>query len=484
MKQQTLFKNTIYKSLLSFVNILIPAIIGSYIVKLLDIELYGIYNAVYSEFQVFLTIASFGIYTYGVREISRVKKDKEKLSQLFTNLCIISFITNLLICIIYVIYALISSGGITTTLYLLMTIQFFANAIYVEFVNEALDNYKFITLKSIIVKILYMIALIIFVTKPNDITIYAVIVGLTNLANNLISFIYAKRHIKFNFKNIKIKKYIYPLLTIFILSNIELLYSQLDKVMLGKFSSNVSVTMYYIPYYIMGMISSIPYSIINVSIPRLVYILEYEGKKAYLKKLKESISSLLFFIIPMCFGVLVLAKEVILIYAGEKYLAMTSVLIVSCIVRIVISLESIMTNLVTYSFNKQNILLKFSSFGGLINVLLNSMLIVFDVFSPITALITTGVAELILFLLQYNYAYKNLKIKVPILTKQNIIYFVLGLAFIPVSLLIRILNLSFLIELFLIMICCTVLYIVILYIKKDSNLIFMIEKLTSKFRKK
>ena len=93
MKQKSLFKNIIYKAILSFVNIMVPVIIGSYIVHLLDVDLYGAYNKVYSEFQVFLTIASFGIYTYGIREISKIRDDKKKISTLFTNLFVLSIIS-------------------------------------------------------------------------------------------------------------------------------------------------------------------------------------------------------------------------------------------------------------------------------------------------------------------------------------------------------------------------------------------------------
>ena len=77
MTQKTLFKNTFYKSLLNIINIVVPLIIGPYITRLLDIELYGIYNKVYSEFQIFLTFASFGIYTYGIKEISKVLEISE-----------------------------------------------------------------------------------------------------------------------------------------------------------------------------------------------------------------------------------------------------------------------------------------------------------------------------------------------------------------------------------------------------------------------
>ena len=207
-KKNTLFKNTIYKSMLSLVNIVVPIIIGPYIMRLLDVELYGTYNRVYAEFQMFLAFASFGVYTFGVREISKIRNDKEKISKLFSNLFLISLISNILIILMYIAYSIFTSSGIATTIYLIMSIQIVANIFYVEFVNEALENYKFITTKSIIVKIIYFASILLFIRNKDDVILYAIIVSLTNFLNNIVSFIYAKSKIKFNFKDIEFKKYL------------------------------------------------------------------------------------------------------------------------------------------------------------------------------------------------------------------------------------------------------------------------------------
>ena len=92
--------------------------------------------------------------------------------------------------------------------------------------------------------------------------------------NNIISFIYAKRRIKFDFSKIEIKKYIKPLIAVLVITNVDLLYSQLDRVMLGKHVNDVSVTIYYTAFYLVSTLAAIPYSIINVSIPRLSYLLK------------------------------------------------------------------------------------------------------------------------------------------------------------------------------------------------------------------
>ena len=86
---------------------------------------------------------------------------------------------------------------------MVMLIQIVGNIFYIEFVNEALENYKFITIKTVIIKIFYFLALLLFVRKPDDIIIYSVIVCLTVFFNNIVSFIYAKRFIKFDFNNLE-----------------------------------------------------------------------------------------------------------------------------------------------------------------------------------------------------------------------------------------------------------------------------------------
>lgn len=483
MGQKSLFKNSIYKALLSFANIVIPIIIGPYITRLLDVELYGAYNKVYAEFQVFLIFATFGIYTFGVRGISKIRDDKEKVSELFTNLFLLGIITNIVTGIVYIIYAIISSNGITQTIYFVFIIQIVANVFYIEFLNEALENYKFITIKTLIVKVLYLVLLLTMVKKPSDIIIYSIIISGIVFLNNIISYIYVKKRIKFNFKQIHLLKYIKPLFLVLIITNIEILYSQLDRIMLGKFVNDVSVTLYYIPYYLISTLASIPYAIINVSIPRLSYIVESRDKESYEGALNTSITSLLFIILPMCMGVAVLAPEVVQLYAGDKYIGtgMSTVLILACVYRIIISIESSMTNLVLYANNKEKILVKFSLAFGFFNVIMNFLLVALNKLTPLTAMLTTAIAELMLCIVQYVYIRKKMKIGLRIFSKQNITYGILVLCFIPIAMIIKYINLGFYINVIIIMLVCIVFYTGILYLKKDSVLNMILNKFLGKF---
>ena len=178
----------------------------------------------------------------------------------------------------------------------------------------------------------------------------------------------------------------------------------------------------------------------------------------------------------MCLGVFVLAKEIIILYAGEKYLAAIIPLMVACIIRIFISLESVLNNLVMYPNNREDRILKISLICGTSNLMINYLLVIFKIFSPTTALATTGLVELIVFITHYIYAKKKMNINIQVFNKKNMTYIILSFLFIPISLLIRKLNLGFYITMILIMTVCILFYFIVLYIKKDNNLIFILDK--------
>ena len=61
-------------------------------------------------------------------------------------------------------------------------------------------------------------------------------------------------------------------------------------------------------------------------------------------------------------------------------------------------------------------------------------------------------------------------------------YIILSLLFIPISLLLRKLDLGFYINMILIIITCMLLYFIVLYIKKDNNLMFILDKFKNKLK--
>ena len=75
-----------------------------------------------------------------------------------------------------------------------------------------------------------------------------------------------------------------------------------------------------------------------------------------------------------------------------------------------------------------------------------------------------------------------MNINVQVFSKKNMTYIILSLLFIPMSLLLRKLNLGFYITMILIIITCVLLYYLVLYTQKDNNLMFILDKFKSKLK--
>ena len=106
------------------------------------------------------------------------------------------------------------------------------------------------------------------------------------------------------------------------------------------------------------------------------------------------------------------------------------------------------------------------------------------VFTPLTAMFTTMIAEIIFILSEYIYINKNLKIKPQFFSKKNLIYFSLSILFVPISLIVKYINFGFYLNIFIIIVLCVTLYGGTLLLIKDENVLLIKNKIFNIFRRK
>ncbi|MBI6088340.1 oligosaccharide flippase family protein [Clostridium perfringens] len=427
-------KNSIYKLTLNLFNLGIPLVIGPYAMRVLGANTMG--QIYYSEtiYNYFLILSSFGLYQYGIRELSRIRNNKEKLKEVFTSLIIISFLASLFTFTIYIlILNSVFNRGIEHTFLVVYSINIITNGLFVEWAIEALENYKFITIKTIIIKIIYVILLVLFVKNPTDGVKYVSLFVLSTSLNNIISFIYISIKIKFSIKNIEIKKHIKPLILVVIIANINTLFSQLDRFFLGTFSGDKAVAFYVLPQSIIGSINGILMSMTTVLLPRLNSQLKNKGKEEYISLLLQSTKKFFSILIPTTVGLFVLAKNIIIIYAGYDYLDSVNAMRIFSIYLFTLGIEYILTNQIIYINKKENELLKFLVFSGIINLFFNIILVCFKVLTPGTAILTTLIANIILIIIECIYIKKELSININLINRDSIRIFFISSLFIIIG---------------------------------------------------
>lgn len=466
-KRMSMGMNAIYKMILNVFNLLVPLLVGPYIAGLLNEELYGVYNRVVAEFNIFFVLGAFGIYNYGVREISKVRENKKKREEVFSSLFIIGLVSNIIVTLFYIIYFNIRGNGLDKYVYAVMIIQMMSNVFYIEFMNEAAENYAFITKKTILVRLLYFVAIFAFVKKPTDIVIYSIVVSMTVLLNNFISFVYLKRQYRFTTENLEIKKHMAPLVVSLLLANVELLYSQLDKIMLSPFVNDIAVTEYTLPTTLVGMVCTIPLALISVAIPRLASYIGEGNLDTYKKTLTDTIRTYMSILIPMIFGIFVLAQEIMWLYTKDVYTYVYPVLALAAVSRIVHGYESIVTNLMMYVCGFEKKLTMYLLYGGVINVFFNVGLVACGKFNAFNAFLTTTLAYLLVTILCKRHFEKKMGMKVQFLDKKIWQYIGVSALFIPVTIVVKLLGLGYWFNIIAIIIVCVAIYGVFLLVTKD-----------------
>ena len=79
MKQKSLTKNSLYYLIYNTLNILFPFVTGIYVSRtLLQVNIGDVAYA-QNIVQYFVTFAYLGIPTYGMREIAKIRNDKNKV---------------------------------------------------------------------------------------------------------------------------------------------------------------------------------------------------------------------------------------------------------------------------------------------------------------------------------------------------------------------------------------------------------------------
>ena len=166
-------KNFVYSSVLTMANYLFPLLTYPYVSRVLGVTNIGICNYVDSIINYFVLFSSMGITVLGIREIAAAKSEKERLSETFTSLLIISGITTIiaLIILLFSIY-FVSQLQEYKNLLLIGVAKLIGHYLLIEWFYKGLEEFKYVTNRTIFVKTLYVIAIFVFVRKPEDYGIY------------------------------------------------------------------------------------------------------------------------------------------------------------------------------------------------------------------------------------------------------------------------------------------------------------------------
>lgn len=482
---KSISKNAVFKTALNVSNIILPIIVMPIVLNAIQDTFNGYITMGETWTAVFMIFASFGVYQYGLREVSKVRDDKNKLKQTITNLFLITTVTTAIISILYAFFLIIfhrKDEYFYTCMIMGLNIVF--NMFNVEWINEALENYDFIAVKTLIVKIIYNVLTICFVKTQTDFLFYIYLTCGINFINNVSSFIYIKKKVQFDFSNLRFKEHIKPMFSVVILANTYILYTWLDKNMINSIIGSTEAGYYGVAQKIMSMVDILMFTIVQVSMARLSNYLKNHSKEIYLNLLDRVIKIYFLLLFPASIGLFGVSKQVIIIMGKgtEAYLPAVPILMVFSIYMLTIGIDRIIADQIIYIFGRERTDAKLVLIGGILNLILNFVLVITKTFTPTTVIGTTLIANLVVISLEYRLVIKELKLDIKLFTFENFKYLYYSLIFIPITFTINKLIPGVILSCILDVIICTLVYLIILIWTRDDVFFELLHMILKKLK--
>ena len=185
MKKKSLGLNAFLNGLRSVLNLIFPLITFPYISRVLSVNGIGIYNFSNTYIGYFILIAGLGIATYAVREGAKYRDNKEQIEEFSSEVFSINILATVIAYILLLLSLVIFKNlNNYVACILIFSIQILFTTLGTEWIYTIYEDYTYITIRSIIFKILSIILLFIFVKRPSDYLIYAAITVLASVGSN------------------------------------------------------------------------------------------------------------------------------------------------------------------------------------------------------------------------------------------------------------------------------------------------------------
>ena len=379
MKKSSLGVNAFLNGLRSVLNLFFPLITFPYVSRVLSVSGIGVYNFSNTYVNYFILIAGLGIATYAVREGARYREDKAKInkftSQVFSLNMIATVIAYFLLFASLVIFKNLHNY---VSCILIFSLQILFTTLGTEWIYTIYEDYAYITIRSILFKIISIVLLFLLVRKPDDYLIYAAITVLSAVGSNLLNFVHARNfvHIKITIKT-NWRYHLKPILVIFASAIAVTIYVSSDTTILGLLKNDYAVGIYSTSVKIYQMAQGLLSALLMVTIPRLAFLWGQRRVEEYNQVLSKVVASLGVLVLPAAVGLIMLSREVILIIASDKYLpSVNSLRIISW--AIIFSIFSwIFSDCVLIPVKREGLVLRNTIITAIENIILNFILIPF-----------------------------------------------------------------------------------------------------------
>lgn len=484
MKVKSVKLNFILNTTRIFLGVFFILVTTPYITRVLGAENLGKVDYVNSIIQYFILFTALGIPNYGIREIAKTRDNVFDRTKTIIELGIILIITTIIgYVVLFFLLNNINGFKELKTLILIMSTWILFNNIGFEWFYQGIENQVYITIRFIIIRLIVLILMFLFVKNSKDYIIYGIILVLMNSGSNVLNLINIRKYLSFKnitLKKLDLKKHIKPVLIIFAASLSISIYLQLDVVMLGNVSEKI-VAYYTVPNKLIRLVLVVITALGTVLVPRITNCLKNNDMENYKKYVNYSIKYILMISIPSVVGIFLLADNIILIMAGEKFIESILTMRILVFILFIVGIAYFLGFQLLYPHGLEKYYTYSVTTAAIINFIFNYIMI--PKYYQNGAAIGTIIAELTGVMLMLYFTRNYLK-EVEFYNLKNLKYFISSIIMGLIILFIKSLKLGNILTIIISIFLGSIIYFIILFLLKEDIVMQGLKLLKNKIRKR
>lgn len=458
-------------------QMLFPLITFPYVCRVIEADGIGQINFFQSIISYISLFTCLGIPMYAIREIARDRSDVVQMNRTAMEILLLhSMLTLVGYAIVAILCLTVPQIQVNIPLFLILSLTIFFTAIGCEWFYQGIEDFKYITIRGLIIKTVSVVLLFIFVKSKTDLLYYGCYTVFGVLGGNIFNFFRLRKYIhreNIIFSELHIKRHVKPVLKVFSFSVVTSIYLQLNTVLLGFLKNALAVGYFAAATKVMQMLLTMSACLGSVMMPRASHLIAENKEDEFNRLIQKSYDFTLAIALPMTIGLIFCAPSLITALCGVKFehSILPSQIIAPIILMVAIS--NVFGIQVLFPKGKINIVTFCCGIGAVADLILNLCLIPF--FSYIGTSIAYLGAEVATTVSMYFIGRKYIPI---IYFKKSHLTYALGCIVMAFALY----GLSLLqlptFTILLLQGCCGVLaYFIILCICKDEMLIQILSKI-------
>lgn len=358
---------------------LFPLITFPYACRVIEADGIGQVNFFSSIIGYISLFTCLGIPMYAIREIARDRNDAVKMNRtaieillLHALLTIAGYLVVTLLCLT------VPQIRADIPLFLVLSLTIFFTAIGCEWFYQGIEDFKYITIRGLIVKVVSVVLLFLLVKTKDDLLYYGVYSVIGILGGNIFNFIRLRKYIhrkNIIFSELNISHHIKPVLQVFSFNVVTSIYLQLNPVLLGFIKDALAVGYFTAATKIMQVVMKLSSCLGAVMMPRTSNLIAEHKEKEFNALIQKSYDFTIAVSLPLTCGLLFAAPSIIKVLCGHEFIPATMASQIIAPIILMVGISNVMGIQVLYPKGKIKTVIHCCLIGAVVDLVLNICLI-------------------------------------------------------------------------------------------------------------